>query len=58
MQIKLIFEEFDRRHNFTIKKKKRDIKLKLIEIPFSVDQEGVPLDLQLEAAGLVQNSGQ
>ncbi|CAM2109005.1 unnamed protein product [Caretta caretta] len=42
--INLLIEEFDRRLTLS----KEDVQLKLIEDPFSVDPEEVPLDLQLE----------
>uniref|UniRef100_A0A674I7K9 SPIN-DOC-like zinc-finger domain-containing protein n=1 Tax=Terrapene triunguis TaxID=2587831 RepID=A0A674I7K9_9SAUR len=44
----LLIEEFDRRLTLS----KEDVQLKLIEDPFSVDPEEVPLDLQLEVIEL------
>ncbi|XP_034615326.1 general transcription factor II-I repeat domain-containing protein 2-like [Trachemys scripta elegans] len=45
----LLTEEFDRRLTLS---KEEDVQLKLIEDPFSVDPEEVPLDLQLEVIEL------
>jgi hypothetical protein len=42
-----LIEEFDRRFNLS-KKEEEGVQLKLIEDPFSVDAEQVPLHLQLE----------
>ncbi|CAM5151831.1 unnamed protein product [Natator depressus] len=47
--INLLIEEFDRRLTLS---KEDDVQLKLIEDPFSVDPEEVPLDLQLEVIEL------
>uniref|UniRef100_A0A8C3SKW3 SPIN-DOC-like zinc-finger domain-containing protein n=1 Tax=Chelydra serpentina TaxID=8475 RepID=A0A8C3SKW3_CHESE len=48
-QINLLIEEFDRRLTLS---KEEDVQLKLIEDPFSVDPQEVPLDLQLEVIDL------
>ncbi|CAM2113588.1 unnamed protein product [Caretta caretta] len=45
----LLIEEFDGRLTLS---KEEDVQLKLIEDPFSVDPEEVPLDLQLEVIDL------
>ncbi|CAM4604779.1 unnamed protein product [Lepidochelys kempii] len=47
--INLLIEEFERRLTLS---KEEDVQLKLIEYPFSVDPEEVPLDLQLKVIEL------
>ncbi|XP_043400744.1 EPM2A-interacting protein 1-like [Chelonia mydas] len=47
--VNLLIEEFDGRLTLS---KEEDVQLKLIEDPFSVDPEEVPLDLQLEVIEL------